>query len=234
MVVIKNCLKIKKMLIEIILCVIAITPYIIIFMFFNHFQYIINTMSDINEFFSDVVDTPAEAVDQSNKRKKLKDLIDEGKADLLKGKTPWTVGRIDKASDKVIDRLFDEYQQPTEVVEKKKIFDQEDIKLAQEVGEVCFPLIVELYAEGLSVIMQSTPYIKDKYKLNTDILRNKLEANNRLRVRISIKVGQKIVERFGTDAVLAMTVLRDTRSAISIINEDILKATVDSLELVEE
>ena len=191
-------------------------------------------MSDINEFFSDVVDTPAEAVDQSNKRKKLKDLIDEGKADLLKGKTPWTVGRIDKASDKVIDRLFDEYQQPTEVVEKKKIFDQEDIKLAQEVGEVCFPLIVELYAEGLSVIMQSTPYIKDKYKLNTDILRNKLEANNRLRVRISIKVGQKIVERFGTDAVLAMTVLRDTRSAISIINEDILKATVDSLELVEE
>ena len=77
-------------------------------------------MSDINEFFSDVVDTPAEAVDQSNKRKKLKDLIDEGKADLLKGKTPWTVGRIDKASDKVIDRLFDEYQQPTEVVEKRK------------------------------------------------------------------------------------------------------------------
>ena len=56
------------MLIEIILCVIAITPYVIIFMFFNHFQYIINTMSDINEFFSDVVDTLAEAVDQSNKR----------------------------------------------------------------------------------------------------------------------------------------------------------------------
>ena len=63
-------------------------------------------MSDINEFFSDVVDTPAEAVDQSNKRKKLKDLINEGKADLLKGKTPWTVGRIDKASDKVIDKAF--------------------------------------------------------------------------------------------------------------------------------
>ena len=176
-------------------------------------------MSDINEFFNDVVDTPVEGVDQSNKRKKLKDLINEGKAELLAGKTPWTVGRIDKASDKVIDRLFDEYhQQPTEVVEKKKIFDQEDIKLAQEVGEVCFPLIVELYAEGLSVIMQSTPYIKDKYKLNTEILRNKLEANNRLRVRISIKVGQKIIERFGTDAVLAMTALRDTRSAISIIN----------------
>ena len=53
---------------EIILCVIAITPYIIIFMFFNHFPHIIKMMSGINEFFSDVVDTPAEAVDQSNKR----------------------------------------------------------------------------------------------------------------------------------------------------------------------
>ena len=153
------------MFIEIILLIIAITPYVIIILLLFKFRCVINTMTDINEFFNDIVDTPAEAVDQSNKRKKLKDLINEGKADLLKGKTPWTVGRIDKASDKVIDKLYDEYhQQPTEAVEKKKIFDQEDIKLAQEVGEVCFPLIVELYAEGLSVIMQSTPYIKDKYK----------------------------------------------------------------------
>ena len=74
------------MLIEIILCVIAITPYIIIFLFFNNFPHIINTMSDINEFFNDVVDTPVEGVDPSNKRKKLKDLINEGKAELLAGK----------------------------------------------------------------------------------------------------------------------------------------------------
>ena len=127
------------MLIEIILCVIAITPYIIIFMFFNHFQYIINVMSDINEFFSDVVDTPAEAVDQSNKRKKLRDLINEGKADLLKGKTPWTVGRIDKASDKVIDKVYDEYhQQPTETVEKNKIFDQGRYKISARGGRGLF------------------------------------------------------------------------------------------------
>ena len=95
------------MLIEILLCVIAITPYIIISMFFNRFPHIINTMSDINEFFNDVVDTPASAVDQSDKRKKLKDLINDRKAELLSiGKTPWTVGRIDKASDKVIDKLY--------------------------------------------------------------------------------------------------------------------------------
>ena len=34
---------------------------------------------------------------QLNKRKKLKDLINEGKAELLAGKTPCTVGRVDEA-----------------------------------------------------------------------------------------------------------------------------------------
>ena len=51
------------MLTEIILLFVAITPYLILFIFFKRFPYIINKMSDINEFFNDVVDTPAEAVD---------------------------------------------------------------------------------------------------------------------------------------------------------------------------
>ena len=64
--------EIKKMVIEIILCVIAITPYIIIFMFFKRFRYIINIIMDIENMFDlmeaipnetvDVVDTPAETL----------------------------------------------------------------------------------------------------------------------------------------------------------------------------
>ena len=34
-------------------------------------------------------DTPAEAFEQSNNRQKLIDLINQGKAHLLPGKTPW-------------------------------------------------------------------------------------------------------------------------------------------------
>ena len=59
------------MLIEILLFLIAITPYVIIFMFFKRFRYIINIMTDIEQIFDiiedrpnetfDVVDTPAEA-----------------------------------------------------------------------------------------------------------------------------------------------------------------------------
>ena len=91
-------------------------------MFFNRFQHIINTMSDINEFFNDVVDTPAEAVDQSDKRKKLK-----GKAELLAGKTAWTVGRIDKASDKVIDKLYSDCKKGVKF--EKKPFDMNSMRV---------------------------------------------------------------------------------------------------------
>ena len=59
------------MFIEIILFVIAITPYVIILMFFKRFWCVIKKMSDIEKFL-DEVDTPKEAVDQSLKRDELK------------------------------------------------------------------------------------------------------------------------------------------------------------------
>ena len=64
-------------------------------------------MSDIENFL-DEVDTPKEAVDQSLKRDELKGLINNGHAGKLSGKTPWTCNRIDKATDKVIERLHAE------------------------------------------------------------------------------------------------------------------------------
>ena len=86
------------MFIEILLLIIAITPYILISLFFNRFRCIINKMSDIEFFLND---TP----DQSNKRDELKGLINSGQADKLPGKTPWTCNRVDKATDKVIGKL---------------------------------------------------------------------------------------------------------------------------------
>ena len=60
----------------------------------------------LDELLCDKVDTPAEAVDQSNKRQYLKNLINQGKSDLFPGKTPWTIERLDKASDNVINKLY--------------------------------------------------------------------------------------------------------------------------------
>ena len=60
------------------------------------------------ENFLDEVDTPK---DQHNKRKFLKQLVENGEA--LPGKTPWTLDRLDKASDKVIDKLYSKAKDPT-------------------------------------------------------------------------------------------------------------------------
>ena len=74
-------------------------------MFFKRFRYIINIMTDIENIFDiiedipnetvDVVDTPAEAFAENN-RQILIDIINQGKAHPLPGKTPWTIKRISK------------------------------------------------------------------------------------------------------------------------------------------
>ena len=63
----------------------------------------------LNEFFSDVVDTPKEGIVQHKKREELKSVIDKGKAHLLGHK--WTHGRVDKARDKIINKTYAEYKQ---------------------------------------------------------------------------------------------------------------------------
>ena len=62
-----------------------------------------------NEFFGDVVDAPKEGTEQHKKREELKSVIDKGKAHLLGHK--WTYGRVDKASDEIINKTYAEYRQ---------------------------------------------------------------------------------------------------------------------------
>ena len=61
------------------------------------------------EFFRDVVDTPKEGTVQDKKREELKGVMEKGKAHLLGHK--WTHGRVDKASDEVINKTYAEYKQ---------------------------------------------------------------------------------------------------------------------------
>ena len=59
----------------------------------------------------DVVDTPVEAFEESNNRQKLIYLINQGKAHLLPGKTPWTIKRISKTPETVINKIYNAYEQ---------------------------------------------------------------------------------------------------------------------------
>ena len=70
-----------------------------------------------NEFFGDVVDAPKEGTEQHKKREELKSVIDKGKVHLLGHK--WTYGRVDKASDEIINKTYAEHRQ-RELNEKVK------------------------------------------------------------------------------------------------------------------
>ena len=64
-----------------------------------------NILND-DEFFGDIVDTPKEGIEQHKKREYLKSVIDKGKLG-----HKWTHGRVDKASDETINKIYVEYRQ---------------------------------------------------------------------------------------------------------------------------
>ena len=63
----------------------------------------------IENNINDVVDTPAEALEQINRVQKLIDLINQGKEYLLPGKTPWKIKS--KIPETVINKIYNDYEQ---------------------------------------------------------------------------------------------------------------------------
>ena len=78
-------------------------------------------MLDIENFIENIVDTSKEPVEESNKRDYLKNLVNQGKASLLDGKTLWTEERLNKASDKTINKLYKSIVESSSVNQKDLI-----------------------------------------------------------------------------------------------------------------
>ena len=138
------------MLIEILLLFIAITPYVIIILLLFKFRCIINIIMDIENIFDiiedipnetvDVVDTRAEAFEENN-RQKLINIINQGKAHLLQGKTPWTIKRISKTPETVINKIYNDY--------KQREIRQKAVKTGQALGTH----VTNLYSNGVSKVL---------------------------------------------------------------------------------
>ena len=106
-------------------------------------------MADIEQIFEDipnetfdVVDTPAEAFEQNNNnRQKLIDLINQGKAHLLPDKTPWTIKRLTKTPETVINKIYNDY--------KQREIQQKAVKTGQALGTH----VTNLYSTGVSKVL---------------------------------------------------------------------------------
>ena len=62
-----------------------------------------------DEFFGDTVDTPKDSIGQHKNRKCLRSAISNSKTYLLGVK--WTHEKVDKASNKTINKTYTEYRQ---------------------------------------------------------------------------------------------------------------------------
>ena len=102
--------------------------YLGIFVIFFRFWYIIKVMTELNDVFTDLFSETSEEI---NKREFLLEKIKNGEQ-ISHSKTPWTVEKLEKASDKVIDKLFDKFNNPPPV----KINKQEALELGKPVCPV--------------------------------------------------------------------------------------------------
>ena len=105
-----------------------------------------NILND-DDFFGDSVDTPKEGTEQHRKREGLKIIM----AYLLGSK--WTQEKVDKASDKTINKTYAEYKQH-ELNEKGK-----------KTGRILGKHVMNLYSTEISWVVK----IRDIKKLQQDI-----------------------------------------------------------------
>ena len=135
--------------------VLLILPlYLILFFVQWRFKPVIKATADVeniltnDEFFLYIVDTPKEGIAQHKKQEYLKSVIDKGKLG-----HKWTHGRMDKASDETINKIYVEYRQ-RELNEK-----------GEKSGKALGKHVINLYSVSISRSLK----IRDIKKLQQDI-----------------------------------------------------------------
>ena len=185
-----------------------------IFGIFFRFRRIIKVMTEIDEIFS----TLSSEDDEVSKRDFLLEKIKNGET-ISNSKTPWTVERLEKASDKVVDKLYEKYVNPPPV----KINKQE----ALEMGKPVCPVVIEMYAEGLKTLMEQMPYVSSRYTINTEKLKASIASDKYFCDNLAIKIGSKMIEQMGENSVarVGVSLAAKTWDAVevkkSVINERI-------------
>ena len=160
-----------------------------IFILFFRFRRIIKAMTEIDEIFSAM----SSEDDEVSKRGFLVEKIKNGETISNSHKNPWTVERLEKASDKVVDKLYEKYVNPPPV----KVSKQE----ALEMGKPVCPVVIEMYAEGLKSLMVQMPYVGGRYTVNAEKLKANISANKLFCDNLAVKIGSKMIKQMDKNSV---------------------------------
>ena len=145
-------------------------------------------MTEIDEIFSAM----SSEDDEVSKRDFLVEKIKNGET-IFNSKTPWTVERLEKASDKVVDKLYEKYVNPPPV----KVNKQEALGM----GKPVCPVVIEMYAEGLKTIMEQMPFVSSRYTINTEKLKASIASDKYFCDNLAIRIGSKMIEQMGENSV---------------------------------
>ena len=159
-----------------------------IFVLIFRFRRIIKAMTEIDEIFSAM----SSEDDEISKRGFLVEKIKNGESISI-SKTPWTVERLEKASDKVVDKLYEKYVNPLPV----KVNKQEALGM----GKPVCPVVIEMYAEGLKTIMAQMPFVSSRYTINTEKLKASIASDKYFCDNLAIRIGSKMIEQMGKNSV---------------------------------
>ena len=175
-------------------------------------------MTEIDEIFSAM----SSEDDEVSKRGFLVEKIKNGET-ISNSKTPWTVERLEKASDKVVDKIYEKYVNPPPVKVNKQ-------EAALGMGKPVCPVVIEMYAEGLKTIMEQMPFVSSRYTINTEKLKASIASDKYFCDNLAIKIGSKMIEQMGENSVARVGVSLATKTwdAVevkkSVINERLANA----------
>ena len=209
-----------------ILEVLLIFPlYAGIFVLFFRFRRIIKAMTEIDEIFSAM----SSEDDEVSKRGFLVKKIKNGET-ISNSKTPWTVERLEKASDKVVDKLYEKYR----LAAQHEHVNPPPVKVNKQealgMGKPVCPVVIEMYAEGLKTIMEQMPFVSSRYTINTEKLKASIASDKYFCDNLAIKIGSKMIEQMGENSVahVGVSLAVKTWDAVevkkSVINERLANA----------
>ena len=201
-----------------ILEVLLIFPlYAGIFVLFFRFRRTIKAMTAINEIFFEEV----------SKRDFLVEKVKNGES-ISNSRTPWTIERLKKASDKVVEKLYEKCVNPPPV----KVNKQE----ALEMGKPVCPVVIEMYAEGLKSLMVQMPYVGGRYTVNAEKLKANISANKLFCDNLAVKIGSKMIEQMGENSVthVGVSLAAMTWDAVERVESNSGNGTINERQSISE
>lgn len=104
------------MITEVLFLLLILSLCFILFLILLQFWHILKTREGVesalnnHEFSADTIDTPKECIEHCKETRMFKDCIKEGKVYFQGGKKQRTLDRIDKASNRTINKIYAEYK----------------------------------------------------------------------------------------------------------------------------